>query len=697
MLFRGACIVGRRDHRAAGATILIGIVDTPGLKDGRLSLNHKREADEVESATDYISRQSEETIRAWKTALGIGLKPEVPLDGTTIVVEDASVDTCLAIISLLRRLDGQTLPEEWVAYSRLWEQGYTETTGAPETSLGALLSSLVHVELQQGVGAPPEQESEVFGSAIATGVAYIEGLLEQGCSPFDVPKHLPVVPRALRTLHQQAHSRLNYERLTYQRLSNAAIRLQLAIHLDGSNRKALVDTILFSEAMLTGTLKSFARAETNTFTGQGYAFMGLYRPALAGTGNDITLSTKPSADLSLKSLWLELERMEDEKWAEFEMTADGFPRPRGGGKDRRLDSHGLENFEGTPSHQPWWDDGGKHTLIAAPRGIEHDGVFQPGTRLTWSDVKQAIWNCYAPTMGLRVHLREQASEGLKLSENTKEVAALRKPLVFGSGLYLINIVRAGRGEDDVVIWSPTLSAIIASLLARGRSDIDDLPAPDTFDVIEARGGIVIVTEEGVTLLEMSRSGEFPADELKRAASEVAMTVASASTLETEIREKIRGLVVGAVDQEDAANKRESLKAIYAAKLRARESWESATRHETNDLVRRFRELCERRWQAKAKYDNAMAEISELEDMVLTTSEVRANTILNRLAIYGLPASLAGNLLGGALVLGNQGEYETFSWAVLIVYLAVSVAGMFLLRLVSKRETDRWRITGRNPE
>ncbi|MGR9400214.1 hypothetical protein ACU8M5_10755 [Rhizobium leguminosarum] len=692
MLFSGATIVGRGDERANAGTILIGIDDTPRLENGRLSLNHKRAASNVSSATEYVCLQTDETVDLWRTTLGLEAPGISPFRGQTIVVEDASVDTCLAAIALAMRLNGETLPQEWGVYAGLWEKGYTEITGLPEQSFGALLSSLVHVELQDDTGTISGDSADAYFRAMTKGAAYAKGLLALGASPFNIPIILLNGPADVQLLHQQARSRLNYEKLTYQRLAEAAPRLQLAIHLAGSRRKALLDAILFSEILLTGTLKSFARSEKETFTGQGYAFMGLYRPALSGTGNDITISTKPSAGFDMSALWLELERLEDEKWSEFERRPGGFSRPRGGEKDRRLASHDLQGFKGSVSHQPWWDDSGLRTLLAAPRSVPFDDEWHPGTLLTWSDIKEAIWKCYAPTMGLRVRSRaNNSAEALKLSDNTPEVAALRKPLIVGSGIYVADMVRANREADDIVLWSPTLSAIIASILATGGSRIDELPSQNTFDVIEARGGVLIVTESGVALIEMATTGEFPADQLKKAASEIAQTVAVANDLEEKIRKDIRGLVINALNEGENKNKRDALKAIYGSKLHAREAWENATRIETNDLVRRFREICERRWQAKAKFENALTEINELEDMVLTTSEVRANTILNNLAIYGLPASLAGNILGGLLLIDGQGEVHGFSKMVLGVYLALSIAGVFLVRRLWKHENRSWRI------
>lgn len=47
--------------------------------------------------------------------------------------------------------------------------------------------------------------------------------------------------------------------------------------------------------------------------------------------------------------------------------------------------------------QPWWDDRGSYTLIAAPRRLP-DG--EPGSRLTWQRVLETLGDCYRPDLGL---------------------------------------------------------------------------------------------------------------------------------------------------------------------------------------------------------------------------------------------------------------------------------------------------------
>jgi hypothetical protein len=683
MLLDGATVLNRYDAKAGNGTLLVGIKDAAGLQDGVLSLNHKDAEASWQSTAEFVAARSRAEIDEWKSALRLGVNADAPYAGQTIVVEDTAPDTCLTLVVLARRLANQDIPLEWVDYSRLWEQGFVDATGEPRCSFGALLSALTHADLQ---------ESASMENPLRSAVAYTRGLVDLGVSPAALPRLLPGATAELQRLHGNAHSRLAYEEVIYRRVSDSSTKLQLEVHMRDSNRKALVDAVLFSEVTLTSTLKNNLRTDSNSYTGRGYGFMGLFRPGEVGTGNDITVSTDPAANLSLRALWTELERMEEERWAEFACSPGGFPRPRGPwDRDRHLSSHAGAPAPIAPCHQPWYDDKGDATLLAAPRFIERDGKRLPGTLLKWADVKHAIWRCYAPTLALRLRGRGAGGAGVSLTDGTPEAAQLRCPLAQGTGLFMVDVVRMDGFADDVVVWSPTMSAACAAFLESGLATIDNLPPASAFDQLEDRGGIVFVTENGAMLLNMSGDDSFPADELARAARDVAQTVACAVDLEDSIRRKIRGLVENAITTGDDDTKRTALKEIYAAKLRGRRIWDSARRAEADNLVRRFRTLCEQRWQARSRLDAALDEIAELEAMIVSSSEFSANALINKLAVYGLPLSVFGNLLGGLLLFDTSGGFKAVSWIVALFYLGLVLLGMAALTFYARRARKKWRL------
>lgn len=681
MLLQGVTVLERYAHGSQKATIHVGIGDAGGLRERRLSLSKKDSSGALKSVTRYVATRSLEEIDLWRRELAIGADASAPLKGQTIVVEDAAPDTCLALITLAKRLSDEGIPETWLDYVDRWEQGYVDTTGEPKCSYGALLSALVHPEMQQ--------TGSIVG-ALTVGIDYTAGLIKLGLDPSCLPRVLRSDSEALHRLHGNAHSRLAQEEIVFRRVLESATKVQLAVHLVGSRRRALVDAVLFSEIEWTSTLKNFLRSDQRSFTGRGYELQALYRPSLEGTGNDLTVSTDPAANLSLKALWVELERTEEERWAEFAKSPGGFARPRDETRNRVLPSHRDAPTPIAPCHQPWYEEMGKASIVAAPRYVEAEGRRIPGSRLNWTDVKAAVWKCYSPVNGLRLKSRGTAGKGVKLTDATSENGYLRRELSSASGLHIVDAVRADHVEDDVVVWCPSASAACAAFVETGSATIDKLPPTTAFDQIEERGGMVFVTENGVMILTLAGDQSFPADDLARAAADVGLTVACAVELEGAIRSQIRDLVQVAVSSGGDDKRRRALKEIYAAKLRGRTIWDHARRAETDDLVRRFRTLCEERWGARQRLDAALAEIGELESMVVSSSEVSANALINRLAIYGLPFSVAGNLLGGLLQFDN-GQYKGVSIHVLIVYLLLTAAGIVGLRFVSGVVRRNWRL------
>lgn len=282
-------IVCRQDGRVGSASVLVGTSDTSGVIEGKISLSHKGKDEVFGSATEYVVSRPAGEIEEWSAVLHIQDKPEQPLRRHIVVVEDASPDTCLALLALQLRLKGEELPWIWSSYSALWEEGDTEATGEAEHSFGALLSALVHVELQKVSDPSAQVRSHALAAAVGKGIAYATGLISRGHEPNQIPVHLAGAGKDLQKLHREARSRLAYERMAYRQVSRTSTKLQLAIHLAGSRRKTLVDAILFSETLFTGAMKHFSRGDPDTFTGRGYAMQALYRPSLKGTGNDMTI------------------------------------------------------------------------------------------------------------------------------------------------------------------------------------------------------------------------------------------------------------------------------------------------------------------------------------------------------------------------------------------------------------------------
>lgn len=683
--------IGRLPDKArAGWQILVGLEDLPGLKDDVLSLNHKRADQSLRSATEFVATASEAELDAWRDKIPFG-PPEAPLDGLSIAAEDASPDTALSLLCLAERLSGRTLHTDWVDYASRWELGDGDSTGAPDASFGALASALAHA----GYVAIGYRNREALGAVLRDVMAYALGLVRLNLDPANLPRFLPTGtdPQVIE-LHRRAHATLVRERLIYERAHERAIRTQLSVPLlDGPNQRIDVDAIFLTELDVTGVTKLLLRADPRAPLGRGYTLFGLYRPDQAGTGADMTVSVNPSAGVTLKDLWIALERREEAAWDAFATERGAaFSRPRDNPR-AEMTSFAEEPPICIPSNQPWFEGKPLYTLLGAPRSVLIAGEELPGTRLTWSDVKDTIWETYAPVRDLQV---VRSAHRDQQPHHLMEPTASADRGVLGdqaSGLFSLSLhLKGDEGIASPVRWSQTIAASLAAFVDVGEIDMERLPQADAFDVVEERGGFAVVSARGIALLGTSAADDFPLQDLVRTAKEVAMTVSCARAVTKEIEEQIRDLVSTAIDTGSGGIKREALKKIYAAKLRARAVWSEATRFEEDVMVRRVRVLCEARWRARERLDAALAEVAELEAMVVSSSEVRANTTLNAIALIGFPFSIFSNLLGSLLLFDQSGKDVTgVSVAVLGVYLGLSGVTLLIVWLIALLADRRWRL------
>jgi len=135
---------------------------------------------------------------------------------------------------------------------------------------------------------------------------------------------LDITPDAVLDLWElgpycRASSLLHNEEQNYLHSLAHSICLQLAIPLAGPDprKTMLVDAYLSEEKWSSGARKLFAHLDRGqSHTGQGFAVMGGYcpDPRLKGAGDAMTISVNPLTGLTLKDLWHELERMENERW-----------------------------------------------------------------------------------------------------------------------------------------------------------------------------------------------------------------------------------------------------------------------------------------------------------------------------------------------------------------------------------------------
>ena len=699
MLSHSNILFGVQQEGRRPRHIEIGIGDRPGFTGGCLSLNHKDTDIPLRSATEFVAYASDKDLQAWRAAVPFG-DGEDPFAGLTIAVEDASPDTCVALVCLKERLCGRPFSAAWIAFASEWEQGFTPPGVAVERMAGALINAFTHSFLTSENGKL-SVAVEGRGGILAVATEYVSGLMSAGIDPWDVPDLLPVTAgtRAVE-LHKVARTALARERSHYDRALAGALKVQLSVPIEGARRRMDIDAVFMTEVEFTGVLKVLLRQDDTAPLGRGYPLWGLYRPTMRGTGFDMTISTDPVERIDLKQLWIEIERAEEEAWEAYAAThGPEYRRPR---EPRRS---GILSFDEKPeickpSCQPWWEGRPLYTMIAAPRSVTVAGETVPASRLEWTQVLQILWRLYSPAQNLLLR-RFEAPDELGWHLIDQPPAQARRVLVdTRTELFGVRLCLTPASDGSPFAWSPVIAASFAAFIDVGRVEMDRLPSTEDFDVIEARGGLAMVTTRGMLLLETASRADFPLEELDRSARDVAATLDCARAIVDHINGVVRALVVKAIHTGGAADKRRALKAIYSAKLKAREAWAQTARFEEDPLVRRFRELCEQRWKAEGRLSAALTEIAELETMVVSSSEVRANATLNAIAFFGFPLSICGNLLGGLLIANRQmASDDSVVWPVLgigvvspilVIFLLSSATLLAALWIFAKISDSRWR-------
>jgi hypothetical protein len=330
--------------------ILVGLGDE--RRHGRcVVLNHKPGRHGVfQSVTEYVCSRAA-PVEAWRGLLA-------PDDGLKVVVEDASLDTCYGLLALMERLEpgctGVPLAGPWVAYVTAWEQGALPDAGAFESSVGVLLGQL-------SVGrALPE--------ALVAGLEVLRALSARSENPFqaDLSAGGPLVAEARARVRAEVE---RFEALR-QRAEVWTLALPRADGLGTVTVQGLVGT--YTERL--GLTARLARA-------RGFGLTALHCAAFAGLGNDMVVAAEPSLGVTLRALWEALERLEDARW--------GGARPRS--HPRR-----IRSYEGRTDgpDEPWWDDLGRYSLVAAPKSVVVDGEQLPGSRVAWEDVRGLLARLY---------------------------------------------------------------------------------------------------------------------------------------------------------------------------------------------------------------------------------------------------------------------------------------------------------------
>jgi hypothetical protein len=456
--------------------------------------------------TDLVSQAPPIVFEGWRRIIGEDVVPERLFERFTLIVEDASPDSCFGLFCLLLRLSdlpAAALPRGWVDYMRQWEMGSILVGKSPYESYGCLHNALVH----RTVDHEPAR-------------SWCDGLqlLCEGLRCESPPTALPTTVATPQL--DTARAFLAFEEQAYEESLSHALRLQLALPMAGTiGRRRLIDAYIAEETIPSGALKAFARTDrVRPFLKNGFALLAIYRPIAAGDGNDFTITVDPHAGVELSKLWKRLEDEEDEKW--------GGERPRGNPRK------GIRGYPGemqaggrNAPDQPWYD-GGDYALLAAPRKLP-DGRF--GSRLNWAEVCEALWDVYQPLRDLKVQVELQPGVGDPSADQKLVPVEQTPPAEFPAEARAPKLERARRlfiarwhrpdNTAPTFRVTPTLGRYLAARIDRhgtktGPIALDELPDDTSYTLVDLPGGIAVITENGVFLLDAGRHDRLDTEALK---------------------------------------------------------------------------------------------------------------------------------------------------------------------------------------
>jgi len=327
--------------------VLVGLGNTNIHNEG-IVLQHKTAEKRYASLSAYILETSfdEEVL---------------PQCCQEIYLEDFSVDTVISLYIFFTKISCSKLPENlsiWVDYASRWEQGDTSSTGKPFESYGCLQNALVQ-------GLPDASPKERLGRSFVL----LETLIENKVTPSSIPD-------LATEEYKVATSTLQNIDAVYHDMVEKSEVVTLCVDSTIKDECTVVSGIFIDEPIVSSIIKVFLRNDEKSPTGDGYGVMAVYNADAKGTGNDIVISVDPSKEVHLKKLWEALEKEENELWKN--------KRPKD--LPRKLVSYPDNNGP----NEPWWDDMGKYTLIAAPKMV--DKIY--GRQVSWERVKELIKELY---------------------------------------------------------------------------------------------------------------------------------------------------------------------------------------------------------------------------------------------------------------------------------------------------------------
>lgn len=695
-------------HVGIGIWLCEGDDGSLNLAGDGIALNNKMgirftsiKANRIPSVTDLILSAGEELCTYWREKFNNSFSLESFFSQWTLVVEDTSPDSCVGLICFLARLSGidpGSIPRDWIQYVRRWEQGDIKTTGEPFSSFGALHNALAH-----GYFDIPKTNSDGKTAATDGNINLSMGQAWLACLRFDLAALMsgasPSNFTPTRTWPElwQARAFLNYEYQQYRQSLQHATTLQLALPMTGPGKRIkLVDAFLEEERIPLGSKKCFIRNDRkNSWMQDGFTLMGLYRPMERGTGNDMTITVEPTSAVHLKDLWIRLEELEDEKWGD-ERPSDN---PRVG---IAMYPKGKRNDGSNAPNEPWYDEQGRYTLIAAPKAVQEG---KPGTKLSWPEVVSVLWEMYCPVRNLMVKpiCQNQRTEEEQEVCPLNQCPDLNEPCSRSSAeeapkkRFIVAQWIIEGTESQSVLLSPTVQRYMAAHAAGGHEStgiipIQELPDTDAFDFVKVPGGFGVIHENGVFFIDDWQTEKLDIPGIKSQIDAIEQRLAKVREIQLDLNDIIKQLKAG---KSSGIKLQEKLSRL---KLGMQQTLAATGIKNPKAHLKEVRECLEKRWEINQRLETFYDAADQIEQTIRGHSELRTNRFISNLTIYAFPfaffAAFFGFIIekipdtftvnGKKIFLGWWG----INWNGLAIYITISLCVVWLFYYIYEKRQER---------
>ena len=253
----------------------------------------------------------------------------------TIYIEDFSVDTIVSIYILIYG----KIPEKYIDYATNWEKGLEDKKIFKSYGViqGALISTLKD-------SSPTEK--------VKKSLELLDFFVKNN---FDLDN----IPYNQHDLYLRAFNEICKQVKKFKEIVKNSEKYNLFITKP-------IKAIFIENYSITPIVKLLLRKKFNLIA----SFNEKYR----GSGNDVVISISPKEKFNLKKLWENLEKAETGAWRGKRPTDN----------PRKL--IGVKNIY----NEPWWNDLGNYTLIAAPKSVKGHA----GSKLSYNKIKEILLKTY---------------------------------------------------------------------------------------------------------------------------------------------------------------------------------------------------------------------------------------------------------------------------------------------------------------